>query len=112
MGIFDANIYFSDHNDMSNITKCRDIKTVCLMSENCKDSCKNPTPACCRNGTEGKYLIGFSLSLKRLAPEIYCNDILLKIVLLLTLHICQPKKCPRDIGVLNFCGKSTPVYFS
>ena len=62
-------------------------------------------------------------NLKRLALEIYCNDIFLKVrvVLLLILHNCQPKNvqkniCHRsrygDIGVLNLCGKSTPLDFS
>ncbi len=59
--------------------------------------------------------------LRRLAPEIYCNDIFLKVIFLLTLHNCQPKNvqkniCHRprygDIGVLNLCGKSTPLDFS
>ena len=29
--------------------------------------------------------------LRRLAPEIYCNDIFLKVIFLLTLYNCQPK---------------------
>ena len=59
--------------------------------------------------------------LKRLAPEIDCNGILLKVILLLTLHDFQPKNvqkniCHRprygDIGVLNLCEKCTPLDFS
>ena len=61
-------------------------------------------------------------SLRMLAPEIFCNDIFLKVILLLTLHHFQPKNvkniiCHRhryeDIGVLNLCGRnSTPLDFS
>ena len=57
-----------------------------------------------------------------MAPEIYYNDIFLKVIFLLTLHTnCQPKNVqniichsPRygDIGVLNVCGKITPIDFS
>ena len=59
------------------------------------------------------------IHLKRLAPQIDCNDIFVKVILLLTL----PKKCPKkynyvimprygDIGVLNLCRKSTRLAFS
>ena len=65
-------------------------------------------------------LSGFK-TLKRLAPEINCNDIFLKVILLLTLHNFQLKNgkiniCHRprygDIGVLNLCGEITPLDFS
>ena len=56
-----------------------------------------------------------------LAPEIYCNDIFLKVIMLLTFNNCQPTNvqniiCHRprygELGVLNLCRKSTPLDFS
>ena len=41
----------------------------------------------------------FYVELKRLAPEIYCNDIFLKVIFLLTLHNFKPRNVKKIYAV-------------